>query len=153
MIFLQKAIKFKNEKIFDSRSELVFPFLTNKTNQTNTTNSMSFGILPSASNLKPPSPFSIHLYCHIGADDGAESAARAGMGLIKAGDADPPVIFLFCQPNVALRTDPDAEPAPLASLFVNDDPALGRHRSFPPVFPPWMVSIPFLMASSLIGMR
>ena len=26
------------EKIFDSRSELVFPFLTNKTNQTNTTN-------------------------------------------------------------------------------------------------------------------
>jgi hypothetical protein len=26
-----------------SRSELVFPFLTNKTNQTNTTNSLSFG--------------------------------------------------------------------------------------------------------------
>jgi len=107
--------------------------------------------LPSASNLKPPSPFSIHLYCHIGADDGAESAARAGMGLIKAGDADPPVIFLFCQPNVALRTGPDAEPASLAPLAIDDDPALGfahHHFAFP-----WMASMPFFMASSLIGMR
>jgi len=73
------------------------------------------------------------------------------MGFIKAGDADSPVIFLFCQHNVALRTGPDAEPASLAPLAIDDDLALGfAHPHFP--FP-WMVSTPFFMASSLIGMR
>jgi hypothetical protein len=50
----------------------------------------------------------IDLYCHIGTDDGTESTTRTGLGLVRAGDPDPPVVLLLGQLNVAFRTGPDA---------------------------------------------